>query len=319
MNQMLGERIVGRYKGNEPGPLLVITAGMHGNEPAGVRALDLLFKMLEVEPITNPDFVYKGEIIGIIGNLEAFKQGKRFITKDLNRLWETAFIQKIKHAEKNQLLDEDLEIRDILEIIENEIKSVKPNELYLLDLHTTSSDGGIFSIATEDKRSIEIANDIHAPVILGLLNDITGTTLHYFNKKNFGIPTTSIAFEGGHHDDPQSINRCIAAVVNFMRTVGVVKPEHIENRHDHILKKYSEHLPRIVKVIFKFYIEANHKWQMKPGFKNFQKIQKGDVLARYDGHDVTAPVDGMILMPLYQTQGNDGFFIVREWSEIEKL
>ncbi len=308
----LRERIIGKYKGNEPGPLLVITGGMHGNEPAGVRALDLLFKMLEVEPITNPNFSYKGEIIGIIGNLQAFKNGKRFIQKDINRSWEPDFIRNLKQMDKDQLRDEDLEIRDILDIIDEEIIRVDPDELYLLDLHTTSSDGGIFCITTDDKKSIEIAHKIHAPVILGLLKDISGTTLHYFNQENVGLPSTAIAFEGGHHDDAQSINRCIAATVNFMRAIGVVSSEHIENRHDHILKQYSRHLPEMVEVIYKFHIQDNHKWQMKPGFKNFQAVSKGDILARYDGQDVKAEVDGMILMPLYQTQGNDGFFIVKK-------
>lgn len=309
----LSQRIIGKYKGNEPGPLLVITGGMHGNEPAGVRALDLLFKMLEVEPITNPDFTYKGEIIGIIGNLQAYKMGKRFIQKDINRSWEPEFIQNLKHSDKDQLHDEDWEIRDILDVIDEEIMRVGPDELYLLDLHTTSSDGGIFCITTDNKKSIEIAHEIHAPVILGLLKDISGTTLHYFNEKNMGLPSTAIAFEGGHHDDSQSINRCIAAIVNFLRAIGVVSPEHIENRHDHILKQYSRNLPEIVEVIYKFHIDENHKWQMKPGFKNFQVVKKGDLLARYDGQDVKAEVDGMILMPLYQAQGNDGFFIVKTW------
>ena len=52
---------------------------------------------------------------------------------------------------------------------------------------------------------------------------------------------------------------------------------------------------------------------MKPGFKNFQAVTKGELLARYDDQDVKAEADGMILMPLYQAQGNDGFFIVKTW------
>jgi succinylglutamate desuccinylase len=307
----LSGRIIGKYTGNERGPLLVITAGMHGNEPAGVRALDLFFKMIEVEPITNPDFSYKGEIIGIIGNLQAYSQGKRFIKKDINRSWQTDVIHHIKQADKSQLKDEDLEIRDILDIIDEEIARVNPDELYLLDLHTTSSDGGIFCIASNNKKSIAIAHEIHAPVILGLMNDISGTTLHYFNEKNMGLPSTAIAFEGGHHDDPQSINRCIAAIVNFLRAIGVVRPEHIENRHDYILQQYSRYLPEIVEVVYKFHIQENNRWQMKPGYKNFQPVAAGEILARYDGQDVRAVMDGMILMPLYQSQGNDGFFIVK--------
>ena len=76
---------------------------VHGNEPAGVKALDLLFKMLEVEPITNPDFVYHGEIIGLIGNLSAFNQKKRYIQKDINRSWLPKHINFIKSADISSL------------------------------------------------------------------------------------------------------------------------------------------------------------------------------------------------------------------------
>ncbi len=308
-------RVIGKFKGTEPGPLLVITAAMHGNEPAGVRALDLLFKMLEVEPITNPDFIYKGEIIGIIGNLQAFHEGKRYIKKDLNRSWDVEHIEKVVKAEKSDLQDEDFEIRDILDTVYDEIIRVGPNKLYLLDLHTTSSDGGIFCIATHDTESISIAHEIHAPVIIGLLDGISGTTLHYFNTKNKGIETTSIAFEGGHHDDPQSVNRCIAATINFMRAIGVIRPEDVANRHDNLLQQYSKNLPLIVKVNYRYHVEDNKYFQMKPGYKNFQKISKGELLARYNGNDICAEFDGMILMPLYQHQGEDGFFIVTEHIE----
>ena len=52
------------YGGEQSGPSLLVFAGLHGNEPAGIKALQLVHKMLEVEPITNPSFDFKGEIIG---------------------------------------------------------------------------------------------------------------------------------------------------------------------------------------------------------------------------------------------------------------
>lgn len=310
-SEIMNNRIIGKYVGNAPGPLLVITAAMHGNEPAGVKALDLLFKMLEVEPITNPDFTYHGEIIGLIGNLSAFNNKKRFIQKDINRSWFPLHIDFIKSANKASLKDEDLEMREILDILIKELSETHAEKLYLLDLHTTSSDG-IFCIATNEIDSIKIGHEIHAPVILGLLNGIEGTSLHYFNQNNTGLPTTSIAFEGGHHDDPLSINRCIAATLNFMRSIGVVRPRDIENRHDQILKDYTAKLPQIVEVFYRFHVEDNDKWKMENGFKNFDWVTKGTFLATYDGQKVLSPFDAFLLMPLYQPQGHDGFFLAHE-------
>ncbi|HHH52503.1 MAG TPA: succinylglutamate desuccinylase, partial [Bacteroidetes bacterium] len=74
---MHSTRIIGEYTGNERGPLVILFGNMHGNEPAGTKAIDLMIKMIEVEPVTNPKFKFKGKILGLIGNLEATKKGIR--------------------------------------------------------------------------------------------------------------------------------------------------------------------------------------------------------------------------------------------------
>jgi len=43
------ERIIGRYTGDKKGKLLIVFGGMHGNEKAGIRALDNMFEMLKRE------------------------------------------------------------------------------------------------------------------------------------------------------------------------------------------------------------------------------------------------------------------------------
>ena len=60
---MQDKRIVGSYTGQKKGPLLICLGGTHGNEPAGIQALDILFKLLELEPESNPAFQFAGRII----------------------------------------------------------------------------------------------------------------------------------------------------------------------------------------------------------------------------------------------------------------
>ncbi|MBK9152259.1 MAG: succinylglutamate desuccinylase/aspartoacylase family protein [Saprospiraceae bacterium] len=313
---MTPDRIIGKYTGESPGPLFVVTAAMHGNEHAGVRALELVFKMLEVEPVTNPDFVYHGTMLGLTGNVKAYTEKKRYIHKDINRSWFPEYITNLKKG--HILYPEDEEKLQLLECIESEIHTGRYDKLILLDLHTTSSEGGIFSICTEDPVSIHLAKGLHAPVVRGLLNGIPGTTLHYFITENMGIDTHGVAFEAGHHDDPKSINRSIAAIINCMRTIGAVDSRHVENIHDQLLLDYSKNLPAMVNVIYKYTVTDNAKWRMLPGYQHFMKIEAGEILA-YD-HDkaVKAPFAGMILMPLYQSQGSDGFFIVEECEDLNQ-
>ncbi len=53
---------------------------------------------------------------------------------------------------------------------------------------------------------------------------------------------------------------------------------------------------------------------MKAGFATFQTVRKGELLATDRHGDVRAKETCRILMPLYQGQGEDGFFLARELS-----
>ncbi len=309
---MPSTHLIGKYIGDKKGPLLLCTAGMHGNEPAGVEALKTVFQLLDREPTVNPGFHYRGSILGLLGNSRAYREGKRFIVKDLNRQWTKENTHSIRQSPPGELDSEDLEIRELLDLIEAEIEATQPERIILLDLHTTSASGGIFSIATDEPESRRIAVELHAPVITGLLRGILGTTLHYFSEHSFACPATAVAFEAGQHEDPLSVNRSIAAIINCMRSIGSVRPEDVENRHDDLLIEYSRHLPKITEVIKVHSIAPADGFRMRPGYCNFQPIQRDEILAE-DRHGlIRSPQDGLILMPLYQQQGSDGFFLVRK-------
>lgn len=58
-------------------------------------------------------------------------------------------------------------------------------------------------------------------------------------------------------------------------------------------------------------IKKGDNFVMQPGYKNFQPVKKGEILATDKNGAISAQEDGLILMPLYQKQGNDGFFLVK--------
>ncbi len=285
---------------------------MHGNEPAGVKALETVFHLLDREPLVNPGFVFKGRLTGFIGNLRAYRKGKRFIVKDLNRQWTPENVSRIRTSPLENLDAEDLELLELLTAVEAEIEDCQPERVVMLDLHTTSAKGGIFAVATDDPESVRIASGLHAPVITGMLRGIQGTTLHFFSKQNFSRSISSAAFEAGQHEEPLSINRSIAAIINCMRSIGNVRPEDVENRHDEILIEYSKDLPKIADLIKVHPIKPEDGFEMRPGYRNFQPVTRGEVLAEDRNGFIRSPEDGLILMPLYQPQGSDGFFIVKQ-------
>ena len=316
---MSTKRYIGEYTEGKKGPLLICIAGMHGNEPAGIKALELMFKMIEVEPLTNPSFEFCGRLIGLRGNLKAIEKGERFIETDLNREWTPDNVARIKSTPPDQLQHEDLEVFEILSIVEQEIATYQPDKVVLLDLHTTTAFGGIFTIATDDPESVRIGIELHAPVIKGMLKGISGTTLHYFNNDNFEPETVAVCFESGQHDEHLSVNRAIAAITNCMRTIGCVRADDVENRHDALLIEYSKDLPKVAELIMCHRISRGDDFKMIPNYKNFQEVKEGELLAYDRRGPIYAEADGRILMPLYQKQGDDGFFLIRAVEAFEEV
>ena len=302
------ERILGRYEGATKGPLIICLGGMHGNEPAGIAAIQEIFRLLYAEPIVNPGFQYHGRILGIQGNLAALASGRRFIDQDLNRILIPDDIRLSRNIDPSHWNAEERERDELDALIEQEISDYQPELTLLLDLHTTTADGGIFTIAATDSTSRSLAVGLHAPVILGIAEGLSGTTISYFN--NPPENRYCLVFEAGQHEDPQSIHRTVAAIVNCMRSLGSVQPHDVDHRHDGILIDMSVGLPKMTKLKFHYRIAPGEHFVMHQGFQNFQQVKAGDPLATNDAGIITSPVDGLILMPKYQLQGNDGFFIV---------
>jgi succinylglutamate desuccinylase len=309
-------RIIGQRSGSQPGPLLIVFAQMHGNEPAGFLALQELFKAIDEEYIKNPNFDFKGTIVGLRGNVRAAAQGKRFLDKDLNRSWTASNVQRVKNSPLDQLDNEDLELLENLQTIEQLIQEHQPQRLVVLDLHTTTAHGGLFVIPSKDEASRELGLYLLAPVLHGFLDGLQGTTLHYFNSQNFSVPTTSVCFEAGQHQADDSVSHSVSAIIRCFTALGGFKPEDIETKHEELLLRNSLGLPREGRLIHRHAIQAGDQFFMRSDkiYQNFDPIQLGEILAYDKNGPITAPYTGYILMPLYQKQGEDGFFIIQDCS-----
>lgn len=306
-------RYIGSFTGTPNGALLICIGAVHGNEPAGVNALKIVFSLLEQAK----NLHFKGKIVGLIGNQQAFAQQKRFITTDLNRQFTAENIARV-FAFPTHLKAEDKELYELLRTIHSEIATYRPKKLIILDLHTTSAGGGIFAVPTDSLESERVAVSLHAPVVKGLMNGIAGTCLHFCTTQNMGIETVAIAFETGQHDDPDSTSRAVAGILNCLRSIGcVTENELIYPYYEATLAKYAAHLPKLSELIYVHRIQPNDQFKMRDGYTNFQKITKGEWLANDKNGKILVHEDCSILMPLYQVQGNDGFFLIKPLDEIE--
>ncbi len=84
--QFATERLIGDRRSLSGGPTLVFVAGIHGNEPSGVIALQRVFQDLDQRQVS-----LQGRLLGLVGNLEALAQHRRYLSRDLNRIWDQDF------------------------------------------------------------------------------------------------------------------------------------------------------------------------------------------------------------------------------------
>lgn len=315
MSEALPPRLLGRINTGKPGALVIAVGALHGNEPAGVKAVMRILELLEKELENNPAFSFYGQFVGLLGNRTAYAAQQRFVDRDLNRLWTKDQMRRIVNETSGLLQNEDKEAFELVEFFRQEFLHSKPQAVVLLDLHTTSADGGIFCIPANDSPSLRLAKSLGAPVVLGLFENIEGTLLNYAVENHMSIgsypqQTLGVAFEAGQHDDPDSVDRALATIVYCLRAAGCLGENAFHTREEDLMRHYGEPLPKVTRLVYKHLIKPGDGFKMKPGYGNFQAVEAGEHLADDAEGPIFALFSGHILMPLYQTVGSDGFFIV---------
>ena len=298
-------RVLGTYDGQNAGPLLICIGGMHGNEPAGVIAAQRVLQRLHTQ---QPPF--RGEFVALAGNRAALARCCRYVAEDFNRVWFPERLATLRQASSEKSLGpEEAEQRELLLALETAFAR-RRGPIIFLDLHTTSADGIPFTVISDTLLNRQLALSLPAPVILGLEEQLDGTTLNYMNDCGY----LAIGFEGGQNEAPSSVAHHEAAIWTLLVTAGCL-PRSDASPLDTLqdaLAQETRTAPRIGEIRYRHEIREGDNFMMEPGYVNFHAVQRGQLLARDRHGDIRAQENGYLLMPLYQSQGTDGFFLVRE-------
>ena len=298
-NKIKLNRIIGEIIGDINAPTIVFFAGIHGNEKAGVFALQNVFKQLKKENV-------KGSIYGVLGNLEALHTNQRYIDEDLNRLWTQQQIDALKTTKK--LNNEQLQQKELFNVL-NAIKSKHFGPLYFIDFHTTSSKTLPFITINDALINRKFSKLFPVPIVLGIEEYLNGPLLSYINELGY----VSLGFESGQHEDEDAIKNSMAFIHLTLLHTGILKQTNKQQylKYHQQLQTQSEHVKDIFEVIHLHKIDTNETFNMINGFKSFQNIKKKTLLAQHNKEDVVSKYNARIFMPLYQKQGSEGFFIIR--------
>jgi hypothetical protein len=297
-------RILGRVDDALPGPTVVLIGGVHGNEPAGVAAIERVLAKLEH---TRP--LIAGKLVGVVGNRQALAAGRRFAVRDLNRGWTPEGCAELRAAA--HVGDEDAEQRALLEVFEPLMAEASAPVIFL-DLHSSSGRGAPFCCMADVLRNRPIAMALPLPLVLGLEEVIDGSMLGYVCDRGH----VGIAFEGGQHEDPATIDRLESIIWLSLVASGLLDRSQLPDFEEHRarLRAATAGLPRVLEIRHRHVIEPDDDFQMEPGFTNFGPVRRGTLLARDGAREIRASEHALVMLPRYQGEGDDGFFLARPVS-----
>lgn len=306
MEQTIAEhkRLIGAFKNSQTGPTVIVIGGVHGNEPAGVQALENV--VADLEAASNP---LGGNFYAVAGNLQALQVGKRYISRDLNRIWTGDKTRVVENGlEEADYVDPEMKEHYELYFCLKDILDNNKGPFYFIDLHTVSSESAPFVIINDMLINRALATKLSVPIILGIEEYVDGSLLSRVNK----LGHVGIGFESGRHDDPLSITRHESFIWLMLYHTGCLSADfQIDvEKHDGILRSKYEH--GFFELKHRHQIREEEEFKMNGEYVNFQSVEEGEHLADNERGAVLAPRKGRIFMPLYQTTGEDGFFIIRK-------
>lgn len=297
-------REIGRLHHETPGPTLIAVAGMHGNEQGGLAAARRV-----VDRLSRGDVAMCGELLALAGNVGAISAGRRFLNHDLNRVWSEAQIDALENLDAHHMADapiaEHHEQLELLTAIRDAIARAR-GPVILIDLHSTSAAGVPFVACGTCDTQRAFVSELPLPIIVGLEDKVDGALSAYWNRHG----CTAFTVEGGQHEDPATIDNLEAVLILSLEAAGIVPrgalPEAGAARV--LLDSRRGDLPRMMEVVSRYAITPDQGFTMVPGFRNLDYARASQVLARDRNGEIRAESDGLVILPLYQGQGADGFF-----------
>ena len=306
------------FTGQRPGPRLIVTGAVHGNETCGTRAIERVLADIEHGRLA----LVAGSVTFVpVTNPLAYARGERFGERNLNRnLTPTAQPQNFEDHVGNWLCPL-LARHDVL-----------------LDLHSTRARNPAFAMLGpadnagplepfahfEEERALALRLGVQRFVDGWLTSYATGVERRIARMRaegkqpnlltidpRYGIGTTeymrsvggyAITLECGQHEDPAAPDVGHQAIRNTLAHLGLsgaAAPPAAESIESLTLFDVIDRLHPAD--------AFSREWS------SFNRLTKGDLIGtRHDGTQVVAEADGYIVFPDAKAEaGNEWFYLAR--------
>ena len=276
-----GIPFVHTFAGGEQGPHLLLTALIHGNEPAGAVALDRL--------LTRSLRPSRGQLTLVFANVDAYARfdpalprASRWVDEDMNRVWTS-----------NILDAQPLRSSDVARAAQ--LRPIVADADYLLDLHTTQHPNEPLVLAGPLERSRQLALSIGlADLVVLDRGHAQGARMRDYGA--FGelhSTKTALLIECGQHWAASSAEVAYAASLRMLARLGML-PSTFEPGP---VAALSDHASRFVEITMP--VTVKQEFVFSQPLRGGEVIPKAGTLIGYDGGEpvVTPHDECVVIMP----------------------
>lgn len=263
-------------RGNQPGPTVAVFAGVHGNETAGVYALQETIPTLKLK---------RGSVVFVFANPPAIKDNVRMHAKNLNRL----FIEGIE--------GDSYEVKRARELM-----AILDNCDALLDLHMFQDPAGKpFAICEENSFAIAKTFDVEIISNNWTAVEPGGSEGYMYTKGKFGICVECGPIEKA----AEYKDFAVTTIYQFLQYFDILQAN----------VAISTRPKRIITAIRGF-VKDTDELKLADGLHNFDRLEAGRVIATDGERTFQANEGECIIFPrYYATVGQELYIIGTESTE----
>ena len=266
------------FVADRPGPHVMISAVVHGNELCGAIALDFLFKQ-EIRP-------RRGTLSLAFVNVEAYHafdpenpNASRFLDEDGNRVWSP---EALSGPGDSRELRRARELRPLIDQVD-----------LLLDIHSMQHKTPPLMLAGPLAKGRKLAMEVGVPeLVVGDAGHAAGTRLRDYGA--FADPDSArnaLLIECGQHWERASGDLAIESALRFLCATDSIDPE---DAAPHLTEQPGPQ--RHVEVVEAVTIRSDD-FSFVQDFRGLEVIPKaGDLLAHDGDVPVVTPFDNCVLI-----------------------
>jgi predicted deacylase len=260
-----------------PGPHVVLTAILHGNEPCGAIALDRMLRS-RLRP-------KRGRLTFAFANVDAYRRREagapapcRFLDDDMNRVWSPAVLDgRASSAELRRA---------------RMLRPVVDSADYLLDIHSMQQGAEPLLLSGPLEKGRRLALNLGFPsTVIADAGHAAGTRLRDYGA--FGeaaSPHNAVLVECGAHADPRSADIAFQTARAFLSHVGLIDPPAAW-RAERACRG------RVMIEVTEAVTAASARFQFTHRYAGLARVARaGTVIAHDGGRAITTPYDDCVLV-----------------------